>query len=163
MTPQEAVIAKFASNRQRSLAFLRGLSPEAWSSYQQGVWRLHDVVAHLIGWSYASAQALQELSRNQPPSYDAYNHDDWADINAIFIRRYGSNDPTELINGLRAAGESVVATARNLPAQAFEQANGVVRKHRQWTVYVELDDTSDHEVRHMERAARALGKGLPQT
>lgn len=67
-----------------------------------------------------------------------------------------------MLNGLEASGKKMVARAETLLPNVFEEMNGVFRKDRQWTVYVELDDTSDHEVRHMQRMAEALGKALPK-
>lgn len=156
MNRKETVIAKFQANRKRSLEFLASLAPEEWESYTLGTWHLREVVAHLIGWSYESAKALGELSHNQSPSYDEYNHDDWAEINQLFINGYGAGTLNELIERLRRAGEYLCAEAEKLPLQDFEEDNGVFRKNRQWTVYVELDDTADHERHHIDRVMQAL-------
>lgn len=162
MSRKETVITKFQANRKRSLEFLTSLAPEEWETYTLGTWHLREVVAHLIGWSHESAKALHELARNLPPSYDTYDKgNDWAEINQLFINEYGAGTPSELIEKLGEVGEYLCAEAEKLSSQAFEEDNGVFRKNRQWTVYVELDDTSDHEVRHMQRVAEALGKTLP--
>ncbi len=159
---KELVIAKFQANRKRSLEFLASLTETDWERYMLGTWHLHQVVAHLIGWSYESARAMGELANGLPPSYDAYDTgDDWSEINAIFLRKYGGGSSSELIDQLRASGEYAVTQAEKLPNEAFEEANGVFRKNRQWTVYIELDDTADHERGHIDRVMEALGHQKP--
>lgn len=159
---KERVITKFQANRKRSLEFLSSFDAGTWETYRQGEWGLREVVAHIIGWTYESARALGELANGLPPSYDAHDKDDdWAEINTIFIHKYGDGSPTLLVDRLRASGEYMVSEAGKLSATTFEASNGVFRKNRQWTVYVELDDTADHERRHLDRIIAELGHSKP--
>lgn len=73
LTPKKRVIGKFQANRQRSLEFLRSLPLETWETYRQGKWGLREIVAHLIGWTYVSAEAMEELSVGKRPGYDEYD------------------------------------------------------------------------------------------
>jgi len=72
-------------------------------------WTPRDVVAHLIGWSRALAQAGVSIIAGELPTYYADAPNDYRNINAVFVMHYASTSREDLLGELASAIDDLAA------------------------------------------------------
>lgn len=99
-----------------------------------GVWDVHDLIAHLIGWDYTNIQAIADIQAGQLPQFYAHRDRDWQTYNAHLVREYSKDNWEELMAAVAESYQRLVAVLRALPADEFYKDRGI--RFRGWKVLI---------------------------
>ena len=123
------------SGRERSLERLRNavaeyvrtidsLTPDAFLDATGG-WSPRDVTAHLVGWLDVTIAACEEIRAGRPPGYLDDARNDYATVNAGFVRRFDATDRAAMVARLRGALGELLTYARAVPPAEWDRDTGV--------------------------------------
>jgi aminomethyltransferase len=125
-------------------------------------WTPKDVAAHLVGWNHHLAQGLRQLVLGQPPFYLAQAEQDFRELNAESVARWGGLDREALRSELRRSLEELVGFLESLPAEAWERDFGVRQHDEPVTVLATAVGLAQDYTSHTERLrAWAARQGAP--
>jgi len=136
----EAQIGRLQAGLDDFLAALAGLDDERFLA-PLGNWTPRDVVAHLIGWCRAVIRGSEEMLRGELPWYDADPGEDFARVNAAFLREYPSEDRATMVAELRTAAGELAAFLRALDPADWDRATGVRHGDEALTVAATVEET----------------------
>jgi hypothetical protein len=105
---------------------VEGLSEEQMLKKWYDGWSVRDILAHIAGWHWEMAGALERIARGERPTPEGedYNSDRW---NARFAEEAKDLSPDEVIDDLHASKEAFVAAALLLPEERFEEGRAAYR------------------------------------
>lgn len=101
------------------------LSPEAAGIIFLGEWSAKDIVAHLIGWDRANAEAVQAVLAGRLPAFYAHRDPDWRAFNAELVAQYRDEDYVAGLRAARASHQALCELLESIPAAEFERDHGV--------------------------------------
>jgi hypothetical protein len=129
------------------------LPPEKRGEVFLGIWNIHDLIAHLIGWDYTNIQAAKDVLADQLPQFYAHHDRDWQTYNAELVREYSEDNWDDLIAGAADSHHQLMDFLREIPADEFQRDRGL--RFRGWKVTIArlLQAEAEDEVTHTEQVA----------
>ena len=113
-----------------------------------GIWSIKDLLAHLIGWLEANRKAVKAIQSGKLPEFYAYKDRDWQTYNACLVRKYKRDSLAELMSTMQVSHQKLIDSIQVIPAEEFEQDNGVRFKGYKVTIarllQAELKDEREH-------------------
>lgn len=144
-------IQELRAARQAVLDAAASLTPDVANIVFLGEWSANDIIAHLIGWDYANAEAVRAVLAGELPAFYAHKDPNWRAFNAELVRQYRHK---ELEDGWRAALESheaLCALLEAIPAAEFGRDYGVRFRGYKVTIPRLLASESADELIHAEQ------------
>lgn len=148
-------------DREEALARLReaadeldallGSLPEPLLEHRLEHWTPRDVAAHLVGWNRHVVEGVRQLARGEPPFYLAHAEQDYRELNAESVRRWGGLDRDALLVELRSSLRDLVAFLESLPREVWERDFGVRHRGEVLTVLATAVRLAQDYVSHTER------------
>ncbi len=124
-------------------------------------WTPLDVAAHLVGWNGHVARGLQQLVQGQAPFYLPQAEQDYAELNAESVARWGGLDRAALLGELRASLDELLVFLTSLPAELWDRDFGVRHRDRPVTVLWTVGALAQDYVSRTERLrAWAARRGI---
>lgn len=111
--------------RQSVLAAAAAVPPEAADTVFLGEWSVKDIIAHIIGWDYANADAVRAVLAGELPAFYAHRDRDWRTFNAGLVRRYREEDHEAGLRAAQRSHEVLCELLESIPAAEFERDHGV--------------------------------------
>ena len=150
MTVEES-IAKLEANAAQFAACIVSF-PEELFLAPIDAWAPRDVLAHLIGWNRYTMEGSELLLRGELPPYFADAGDDFAEVNAVSVRKYASKDRRELLGQLEVSLQELKEFLHSLAPDDWEA--GVPYKQYLITVENSVQALSDDYANHREQIER---------
>lgn len=118
-----------------------------------GVWNIHHLIAHLIGWDYTNIQAAQDVRAGQLPQFYAHHDRDWQSYNAKLVKEYRQENWDDLLAAAADSHQQLMTFLRGLPAEVFDRDRGL--RFRGWKVTIArlLQAEAEDEVTHTAQVA----------
>ncbi len=155
---KQTVLRELAEARTAILQAACVLPAEARYRVFLGEWSPADLLAHLVGWDHANAQAARELLGGQLPGFYAYHDRDWRSYNASLVARHRREDWSELLASVERSHQALLDTLSTIPAAEIVRDRGI--RFRGWRVTIER--LMAVEAKDEREHARQL-QGLVQT
>ncbi len=114
-------------------------------------WTPKDVVAHLVGWNHRAGEGVRQLLEGQRPFYLAEARDDFRELNAQSVARWGGLDRESLRGELQRSLQALVEFLQGLPRSAWERDFGVRARDEPLTVLATVSQLAQDYVSHTER------------
>jgi hypothetical protein len=118
-----------------------------------GVWSVKDLLAHLIGWDYTNIQAIKEILSNQVPDFFARYDEDWRTFNQNLVKRYKSNDFTQLVEVASESHAGLIQLLRSTPAEEIDKDRGLRCNNFEVTIADLLETELKDERKHYKQIA----------
>lgn len=147
------------------LVHLVGSLPQVLLEERLERWTPRDVVAHLVGWNHHVQVGLQQLTQGKLPFYLAQADQDFQQLNAESVARWGSLPGAPLVGQLQASLKALVEFLRGLPREAWEEDFGVRWRGEPVTVRGSVIQLTGHYLSHTERLrwwASGRGTDVPR-
>jgi RNA polymerase sigma-70 factor (ECF subfamily) len=142
------LIAGLIETRKRILDAASALSPFEQDQIFLGIWSVKDVLAHLMGWDFTNLDAVKAVRAGRLPDFYAFADRDWKTYNARLVLQYRNDNFAELIAATRASHRELIDALQAIPAEEFEQDQGVRFKGIKVTIarllQAELEDEKAH-------------------
>lgn len=106
---------------------VRGLTDEQMARRWYGSWSVHDILAHIIGWHHEMDDALERIARGERPVPEGVDYSDVDAFNARFVETWAGTSPAALLAELKASKDLLVAAARLVPEERFEEGRAAYR------------------------------------
>jgi hypothetical protein len=87
-TRKSQLIADLIAARAEVIAAAQSLPADAQDAAFLGVWSAHDIVAHLVGWDHANAEAIAAIRAGRLPAFYAAYDPDWRTFNAGLVAQH---------------------------------------------------------------------------
>ena len=119
-----------------------------------GVWNIHHLIAHLIGWDHTNIQAAQEVLAGQLPQFYAHHDRDWQSYNAKLVQEYGRDNWDDLLAAAADSHQQLMTSLQAIPAEEFDRDRGL--RFRGWKVTIarllqaEAEDEATHTAQVIE-------------
>jgi len=119
-----------------------------------GVWNIHHLIAHLIGWDHTNIQAAQDVLACQLPQFYAHHDRDWQSYNAKLVQEYGRDNWDDLLAAAADSHQQLMTSLRAIPAEEFDRDRGL--RFRGWKVTIarllqaEAEDEATHTAQVIE-------------
>jgi hypothetical protein len=116
-----------------------------------GVWTLLDMLAHLAGWDIANRNAASEILAGELPSFYKHQGKDWAEFNAILVKRYRRDSMAEMLEVVAHTHQALLDDLEALTAQDLFADHGV--RHGNYRVIISrlLEAERKDEFRHLQQ------------
>jgi hypothetical protein len=139
--------------RNDLLSAATSLPPEKRSEVFLGVWNVHDLIAHLIGWDYTNIQAAKDILADQLPQFYAHHDRDWQTYNAQLVREYAKDNWDDLLAGAADSHAKLLSFLKAIPAEEFDKDRGI--RFRGWKVTIArlLQAEAEDEATHAAQVA----------
>ncbi len=111
--------------RQSVLEAAAAVPSEAADTVFLGEWSVKDIIAHIIGWDYANAEAVQAVLAGELPAFYAYYDHDWRTFNAELVRRYRQEKHEDGLRAAQLSHQALCELLESIPAADFERDHGV--------------------------------------
>lgn len=111
--PKTDQLQQFEKAYDDFVKLVAALTPDAFLQ-SLGDWAPRDIVAHLIGWNFNIRQGCQQIQTGAAPFYHSDALNDYRTLNAEFIARYNSTDPTVLLDQLAAGKDRLILYLRGV-------------------------------------------------
>lgn len=144
-------IATLRAARQAVLEAAAALSPESADTVFLGEWSAKDIVAHLIGWDHANAEAIHAVLAGELPAFYAHHDRDWRAFNTELLRRYRQEDYEAGLQVARESHEALCKLLDTIPAAEFERDHGVRFRGYKVTIPRLLEGESSDEQIHAQQ------------
>lgn len=132
---KEKVLRNLAEARAAILEAARALPAEQQCRVFLGEWTPADLLAHLVGWDHANAQAAQELLAGQLPSFYAHHDRDWRSFNATLVGRHRRENFSQLLADVERSHRALLECLAGIPAAEIVSDRGI--RFRGWKVTIE--------------------------
>ena len=132
---KKTVLYQLAQARAAILEAARALPAEKQYRVFLGEWSPADLLAHLVGWDHANAQAAQELLAGQLPSFYAHHDRGWRSFNATLVARHRRDDFRQLLDDVERSHQALLDVLAGIPASEMVRDGGV--RFRGWRVTIE--------------------------
>ena len=157
---KDRIIAGLIETRRKILNVASALSPIKQSQVFLGIWSVRDLLAHLAGWDVTNLKAIKAMRIGKMPDFYAYYDRDWKTYNARLVSRYKKNDFGELVSSVQASHQKLIDYLKKLPAEEFDQDNGMRFKGNKVTIASLLQvELKDEKVHHTQIEAFNLRPG----
>lgn len=149
MGPEEAVqrLQEAGGELERLVAAL----PDSLLGERVERWTPKDVVAHLVGWNHHAKEGIRELLEGRPPFYLPQAKEDFRELNAQSVARWGGLDRKSLLGELRGSLQALVEFLRGLPGGAWDRDFGVRARDEPLTVLGTVSQLAQDYLSHTER------------
>lgn len=113
-----------------------------------GVWNVHHLIAHLIGWDQTNIQAANDVLAGQLPQCYAHHDRDWRTYNAELVAKYLQDNWDDLLAAAADSHHELMAFLREIPAEEFDRDRDI--RFRGWKVTIarllqaEAEDEATH-------------------
>lgn len=156
---KEEVISALAEARRSILEAAMALAPERREEVFLGSWSVMELLAHLVGWDVANAEAVQAiLEGRMPPFYDHYDAG-WKTFNAGLVARYRRDDFAGMVADVQESHRRLLAFLQTLPPEEFERDRGLRSgRHRVTIAYILRAEAGD-ERKHGRQVAEFAERG----
>jgi aminomethyltransferase len=112
-------------------------------------WTPKDVVAHLVGWNHHAKEGVRELLEGRPPFYLSQAKEDFRELNAQSVARWGGLDRESLLGELKGSLQALVEFLRGLPDGAWHREVQV--RDEPLTVLATVSQLAQDYLSHTER------------
>jgi hypothetical protein len=138
---------------ERMAAFIdqmEGLPEGAFLEEMDG-WSARDTFAHLIGWTYLTREACEEIGAGEVPAFYSDPGEDFSKVNAELVARFPSQDLGELIRQQWAAHAELVEYLHSLDPADWDHDFGVRYQGSTETIQGLVGAVSDDFESHREQ------------
>lgn len=111
--------------RQSVLEAAAAVPPAAADTVFLGEWSVKDIIAHIIGWDYANAEATQAVLAGELPAFYAHHDRDWRTFNAGLVQRYREEEHEAGLRAAQLSHQALCELLESIPAAEFERDHGV--------------------------------------
>ena len=112
---KEQILSKLLETRQNILTEVSKLSDAEQDRVFLGIWSIKDLLAHLIGWDKTNLNAIQNVIRNQLPSFYEYHDHDWRTYNAMLVKKNKKGSFKELIATAKNSQQKLIEFLQKIP------------------------------------------------
>lgn len=145
---KDELIADLIETRRKILDITSSFPPARHDEVFLGIWSIKDLLAHLIGWLEANRKAVKAIRSGKLPEFYAYKDRDWQTYNARLVRKYKHGSMAELMSTMQVSHQKLIDSIKVIPAEEFDQDNGVRFKGYKVTIArlleAELKDEREH-------------------
>lgn len=160
---KRAVINNLVRAREKILELVELLPEEKWNEVWLGKWSISDLVAHLIGWDIWGLKATREILKGRLPGYYyKYYDDDWATINAQFVKKYKKGNKDDLLNSLKKQRDKLIKGLEKVPEELYHKDLGARWKGKIVTIASDTLFQAEDEKIHAQQIKKWLKTGMPQ-
>lgn len=124
-TRKQRLVAELTEARSAVLQAVWSLPPAAQDTPFLGVWSVHDIVAHLIGWDHANLEAIEALLAGRLPAFYAAYDPDWRTFNAQLVLRHKQPSLAATLDEAQASHQALLDRLAALPAGDVHRDVGV--------------------------------------
>lgn len=151
-TKQQSLIASLVGARSQVLTAASVLLPVNADLTFLGVWSLHDIIAHLVGWDYANLTAIAAIRSGRLPDFYSAFDTDWHTFNALLVRRHKQATLHETLVCAAASHQALIQALLALPADDLTRDFGVRSpRGRRVTIGMLLQAEASDEHKHAEQ------------
>ena len=127
------------------ISFFRNLKSEDWEKPVTKLWRVKDVLAHLVGWEREIAQELPRAWENSenPWFVDTDNYDNF---NAEIYEEYKDFSPAQLLAELKEWQDALSEEIEKIGEDDLRESN-----YSKW-IFDEGDEHSGHHIKQVRFA-----------
>lgn len=139
--------------------------PEALLAKRLERWTPKDVLAHLVGWNHHVQVGLRQLTQGSRPFYLAQTDQDFQQLNAESVARWGRLPRAALVDELQVSLGALVEFLRGLPRDAWRKDFGVRWRGEPVTVRGSVSQLTQDYLSHTERLrwwASGCGTEVPR-
>lgn len=149
---KQKLIADLIDARSRVLQAASALPSDCLDVKFLGVWSVHDLIAHLIGWDHINRDAVTSIRSGCLPafysSYDAH----WSTLNAQLVQRYKQATILDTVACVTLSHRTLVDTLEGLSAEDLTHDFGVRSPGgRRVTIVMLLQAEAGDERKHAEQ------------
>jgi hypothetical protein len=116
-----------------------------------------DVVAHLIGWNYATREGSERLRHGFLPVYYEHGDPDFRIVNAQSFQTYASTDKQILLDELQDSLSALRVYLASIPLQEWNADSGVRYQGRIITIAGTISAMIEEYTNHGRELARWTG------
>jgi hypothetical protein len=127
MGNRDELIAELNETFESLLGEVQDLSDEQMAKVWFGEWGVREILAHVAGWHWEMAPALERISRGERPVPEGVDYNDADSWNAKFSRRAAGKKGAEVLEDLRASKGAFVAAALKVPEDRFDEGRAAAR------------------------------------
>ncbi len=127
---KEELVAELEQEFAALMEAVQGLSDEQTARRWCGSWSVRDILAHIIGWHHEMDDALERIARGEKPVPEGVDYSDVDAFNARFVQTWQGTSPAALLAELKASKDLLVAAARLVPEERFEEGRAAYRIFR---------------------------------
>jgi hypothetical protein len=148
---KKEIISELADTRKKILNAASSLPPGKHAQVFLGVWTIKDLLAHLAGWDYANAEAIQAILAGRLPAFYEHYDRDWRTFNAQLVSEHERHDFAELLTSVEDSHRELVELVRTLPAEELDKDTGVRFRGYKVTISRTLEaEVKDEKVHHAQ-------------
>ena len=122
---KEEIISALSEIRKKILDAASSLPPDKQDQVFLGVWTINDLLAHLVGWDYANAEAVHAILAGRLPAFYEHYDRDWKTFNAQLVIQHGKYDFAEILASVANSHRELVELLETVPAEELSRDTGV--------------------------------------
>lgn len=146
------LIAALAGARAQVLAAAERLLPAQQDVICLGVWSVHDLVAHLIGWDITNLVAIAEIRAGSLPPFFAEYDADWRTYNGRLVSQHKRASFAETRTAVSESHQRLLDALQALPAGDLARDYGVRSpRGRRVTIAMLIEAEAGDERKHAEQ------------
>jgi hypothetical protein len=119
------LLVEIKAARQEVLEAAASLPPDQRETIFLGYWSTMDIIAHLIGWDIANAEAVRAILAGELPPFYAHRDRDWRSFNDHLVQCFRRDDFRELCHEAMVSHWALIDLLNPIPADEFERDRGI--------------------------------------